>query len=76
MLGEKIIGGYTLGNKLQTGISLGNKILDIGKKVSSMASGHQTDEINNHTSNSSESLKIPMGLSSKKSSTKKSNLEK
>ena len=76
MLGEKILAGYALGNKLQTGYALGNKILDMSKKVSSMASGHQIDAIDNHTSNSSQSLKTPMGLNAKKNSTKKSYLEK
>jgi hypothetical protein len=73
-MGDKLksIGNYALGTRFGSHISMGNKLLQAGKLVHS-AVNHNTETIDNHTSD----VKTPMGLNLKKiGKTSKSVLEK
>ena len=73
-MGDKLksIGNYAMGTRFGSGIAMGNKLLQAGKLAHS-ALNHNTETINNHTSD----VKTPMGLNLKKiGKTTKSNLEK
>ena len=73
-MGDKLksIGNYAMGTRFGSHIAMGNKLLQAGKLAHS-ASNHNTETIDNHTSD----VKTPMGLNLKKiGKTSKSVLEK
>jgi hypothetical protein len=73
-MGDKLksIGNYAMGTRFGSHIAMGNKLLQAGKLAHS-ALNHNTETIDNHTSD----VKTPMGLNLKKlNKNNKSVLEK
>ena len=73
-MGDKLksIGNYAMGTRFGSGVAMGNKLLQAGK-IAHSALNHNTEAIDNHTSD----VKTPMGLNLNKiGKTTKSNLEK